>query len=460
MASTRPNIVLILADDMGYGDIGAFGNPDVQTPALDALACEGVCFTQHYSGSPVCAPARAALMTGRYPHRTGVLDTFEMTGFDRLALDEVTLADMLRHAGYSTGIFGKWHLGALDSRYHPNNRGFDEAVCFRAGWQDYYQWHLDLNGSFQKSDGRYLTDVFTDEAVKFIDRHHREPFFLHVTYNTPHWPFQAPEEDIKPFSESGKFSRAVSTIYGMNRRMDTGIGRIMEALDRRGLRDNTIVLFASDNGPQLGGEGDDSTTRYNAHFNGCKATTYEGGIRVPAILRWPDGLDGGIKFDMMMHFTDWLPTLLTAAGVSLINRFALDGWDVLPALQGDDGKVNTVRFWQWNRLESVPSSNAAMRDGKWKLVRPNIPETWNIDPRIAEIDYEYTYHPDRFTDIIYTPGYDRRIPDPPPALLFDLEADPFEQNDLAPVEPARVRRMQDVLDRWFLSVDADRRRVV
>jgi arylsulfatase A len=193
---------------MGYGDIGAFGNDAVKTPHLDRLAAEGVRLTQHYSASCVCAPARASLLTGRYPHRTGAIDTLDGRGLDRLALREVTLANALKPAGYATALIGKWHLGALDPRYHPNARGFDEFAGFRGGWSDYYQWRLDYNGVIHQSDGRYLTDVFTEEAVQFIQRHRARPFFLHLTYNAPHFPLQAPDEDVAPFLESGKSTRA------------------------------------------------------------------------------------------------------------------------------------------------------------------------------------------------------------------------------------------------------------
>jgi arylsulfatase A len=199
----RPNIVLILADDLGYGDLGGYNGGLSQTPALDALATEGLCLSQHYSASPVCAPARASLLTGRYPHRTGAIDTLEMRGLDRLALRETTIADLVRRAGYATGLVGKWHNGALDARYHPNRRGFDEFAGFSGGWQPYFNWRLDRNGTETRTDGRYLTDVFTDEAVDFIRRHAREPFFLYLAYSAPHFPFEAPEEDVRPFASTG-----------------------------------------------------------------------------------------------------------------------------------------------------------------------------------------------------------------------------------------------------------------
>lgn len=330
----RPNILLILVDDMGYGDFGIYNQDLSRTPALDELAGESVCFTQHYSGSCVCAPARAALLTGRYPHRTGAIDTFEGRGLDRLALDEVTLADALRAAGYATGLVGKWHLGALDPRYHPNARGFDEFVGFRGGWQDYYRWRLDANGAPRQSDGRYLTEAFTEEAVSFIRRHRSEPFFLHLTYNAPHFPLQAPEADVAPFAERGLFTEAVSTIYGMLLNMDRGVGRILEELDRLGLRENTIVLFTSDNGPQFSGRGAHCTTRYNCGFNGAKGHVYEGGIRVPMLLRWPAGLGTSGVYDGLAHFTDWYPTLLSMAGVAPRRGLRLTGTTSLPCCEG------------------------------------------------------------------------------------------------------------------------------
>jgi uncharacterized repeat protein (TIGR01451 family) len=257
--TSRPNIVFIVADDMGYGDFGCFNYGASQTPALDHLIHEGVSLTQHYSASPVCAPARASLLTGRYPHRTGAIDTLELRGLDRMALREHTVADYLGAAGYSTGLAGKWHNGSLDPRYHPNQRGFLEFVGFSGGWSPYVDYHLDTNGHVSKSDGRYITDVFTDEAVQFIRRHAREPFALMLAYSAPHYPFHALGEDLAPFRETGAFTTAVSHIYGMIR----GVGRVLDELERQGLAENTLVIFTSDNGPQLGGHGESDSTRFS-----------------------------------------------------------------------------------------------------------------------------------------------------------------------------------------------------
>lgn len=181
----KANIVLILADDMGFGDLDAQLATGPAMPVLAGLRDEGVGLTQHYSGAPVCAPARAALLTGRYPHRTGAVDTLETLGVDRLHTDELTLADHLAAAGYRCGLVGKWHLGAFDRRYHPSSRGFHEFVGFCGGWSDYYDWHLAAGGRRQDGDGRYLTDVFTAAAVDFIRRHRQEPFFLHLHITPP-----------------------------------------------------------------------------------------------------------------------------------------------------------------------------------------------------------------------------------------------------------------------------------
>lgn len=454
----RPNILFSLADDMGYGDFGCFNDGLSQTPALDQLVADGVCLTQHYSASPVCAPARASLLTGRYPHRTGAIDTLELRGLDRLALGERTIADLLRPAGYVTGLVGKWHNGALDARYHPNRRGFDEFAGFSGGWAPYFDWHLDRNGAHAAADGRYLTDALTQEAVEFIHRHRREPFFLHLAYNAPHYPFQSLDDDLAPFTDGGH-TRAVQHIYGMLRSMDRGIARVLDTLEHEGLADDTLVLFSSDNGPQFGGRDEMCSDRFNCGFAGAKLSVYEGGIRLPMVLRWPAGLATSRTLPQLVHFTDWLPTLLAVAGITPPDDLRLDGIDMLPLLQGEQGRVCAQRFWQWNRYTPVGECNAAMRDGQWKLVRPAIDALMAVSLDDFAMDVEAKYQPEKYTDIL------RDLPTPPadahplPSQLFDLAADPEERHDLAAQHPDRVLRMEGALGRWFEEVETERRAI-
>lgn len=452
----KPNIVFILADDMGYGDFGAINGGLNRTPALDSLMGENLCFSHQYTASPVCNPSRACLLTGRYPHRTGSIDTLEWRGLERLALREITLADVLKSAGYRTGLVGKWHLGAFDMRYHPLNRGFDESVCFRGGMHDYYDWRLEFGQQVVRADGRYLTDVWTEEAVKFIERNRDEPFFLHVTYNAPHTPLQAPEELIKPYMEAG-FNKAVSTIYAMIERMDAGIARIMETLRAQGLEENTIVMFSSDNGPFLSGEGGQSFARYNCNLHGQKGTVYEGGIRTPMLMRWPAGLNAPGEISEMVHFSDWFPTILSMAGVETPRDLKINGVNVLPAIRGEKGKTCTKRFWQWNRYTPLVTSNAAVRDGDWKLVRPQIAETMSA-PCCKPWLHISMYEPEKIIEggLLREPEPPREVPPPPPAELYNIAEDPREETNLADRHPEIARRLLTDLENWFEEVEAER----
>ncbi|MFP4248477.1 MAG: sulfatase-like hydrolase/transferase, partial [Armatimonadota bacterium] len=451
----RPNIVLIIADDMGYGDFGLFNEGLSETPHLDALADESQLLTQHYAGSCVCAPSRAALLTGRYPHRTGSIDTREARGTDRLGLWETTLAERLAAEGYATGLVGKWHLGELDERYLPQNRGFEEVCAFRGGWQDYWDWWLDCGGGrFRKSDGNYLTNTLTDEACDFIHRHRREPFFLELAYNCPHTPLQAPEEDIAPFRGIDGVNEAVATLYGMIRRMDRGIGHVLETLEWLGLADDTIVLFTSDNGPQFGSELG-RIERFNCGFAGHKGNIYEGGIRVPMIARWPAGLEPG-RCDEMVHFCDWAPTLLSAVGAHIPQEPPIDGANILPMLRGEQAEVPDQRFWQWNRYQPVGHCNAAMRDGDWKLVRAPMPQCFKTTPEDHTDDHELRDRPGLIAEVTDRTPPERDVSDPPPAQLFNIANDPAEAHDLAAEQPDRAARMQRQLAAWFDEVESER----
>ncbi len=464
-----PNIVMIVADDMGYGDFGVFNDGYVRTPNLDRLIGESMCLSQHYTGSPVCSPSRAALLTGRYPHRTGAITPQEVRGMDRFSLREVTLGDAFKHAGYATGMVGKWHNGALDPRYHPNARGFDEFAGFRGGWADYYRWRLDVNGSFTWSDGRYLTDVLTDEAVGFVRRHSGESFLLNVMYNAPHSPLQAPEDITQSYQDMG-LSRGVALTYAMIEVMDTGVGRILEELECQGLADNTIFMFSCDNGPAFMLRYDQvpegvsvDTHRYNCGFNGAKGSSLEGGIRVPMVLRWPAGLPGGgAEVNDLVHFTDWMPTLLAATGVERPAGPPLDGNNVLPQLRGEAPWEQPRRFWQFNDYLPIGPSNAAMRDGDWKLVRPRLETEWATPEdeaaaqRYVDTDIEYKYHPENVTELMGDPDPERIIPEPPTPELYNIADDPLETTNLAGSHPERVSRMTRELEDWFEEVELER----
>jgi arylsulfatase A-like enzyme len=450
-----PNLVFILVDDLGYGDIGAFNGGISRTPSINALCAESVRCSQHYAASPVCNPSRAALLTGRYPHRTGSIDTLEWRGLERLALRERTLADILGAAGYATGLVGKWHLGAFDGRYHPSRRGFDETVCFCGGMHDYYGWRLQWDGRVGRADGRYLTDVFTDEAVSFIARHEGEPFFLHLTYNAPHTPLQAPASDLELFVDREDLNPSLRTLYAMIHRLDAGVGRVLEALERRGLTENTLVVFCSDNGPQFGMADGFSLDRFNCGLRGAKGTVFEGGVRVPALLRWPAGLGGGRDHHGLVHSCDWLPTLCRALGVPVPDGLPLDGVDLWPQIGGAAAKAAAPRFWQWNRYAPLACCNAAMRDGDWKLVYPSIPEAMVVH------DLEWLavsmYQPEYFEERgLVTEIPERSVAAASAPLLFNLREDPLEQSDLAEAQPDRVLRMSRAIETWFEEVERER----
>jgi len=438
-------------------------------PNLDALIGESLCLSQHYSGSPVCSPARAALLTGRYSHRTGAVTPQEVRGLDRIATREATIGDTFKAAGYATGMVGKWHNGALDPRYHPNARGFDEFVGFRGGWADYYRWNLDVNGSIRPSDGRYLTDVLSEEAVSFIGRHASEPFLLMVPFNAPHSPLQAPDDVVERYIEMG-LSRGVSLTYAMIEVMDQGVGRILTELESRGLRENTIVMFTSDNGPAFMLRSDQvpsgvsiDTTRYNRGFNGAKGSVYEGGIRVPMIMRWPNGLPSGHReITDLVHFTDWLPTLAAAAGIDVQGGLPLDGNNVLPQLRGEQPWEEPVKYWQWNEYQPIGATNAAMREGNWKLVRPRMDIQYasakdkEAHRLYVQTDIEYKYNPENVTGLMDNPDPERIVLIPPAPELYNIANDPLEQNNLMGAHPGRALRMLRELESWFEEVDAER----
>jgi len=456
----KVNCVLVVADDMGYGDLGLFNEGRSRTPNLDAVAHEGICLTQHYSGSPVCAPARACLLTGKYPHRTGAIDTLHGRGLDRIALGERTIGDIFSAGGYRTGLIGKWHNGALDPRFHPNARGFEEFIGFSGGYSDYFDYYLDVNGTEKKGDGRYLTDVLTADAIDFVRRHRSEPFLLVVAYNAPHFPMQAPEAIVRRYVDMGQ-TRGAALTYAMIEVMDAGIGRLLTELDDLRLAGDTIFLFTSDNGPYLGEVAGVSLDRFNFGLRGAKHYVFEGGVRVPTIVRWPGGWAGGRAVDHVLHFADWLPTLAHLTSVPLPSEANLDGVDIAGALTGARQVAYPRRFWQNNRYAPHIEGNAAVRDGHWKLVRPPIPEFMKVTDRDRLIDRALNLHQEaRIVHVDSSPLPEFDAGPAPAPMLFDIASDPFERNDVASAHPEKVATMTAELERWFDGVEQDRRRTL
>ena len=276
----RPNVLLIMTDDQGWGDLRVHGNEKIDTPTLDALASAGVQFDRFYV-SPVCAPTRASLLTGRYHMRTGV--TGVTRGQETMRAEEVTIAEVLKTAGYSTGCFGKWHSGA-HYPHHPNGQGFDEFFGFCGGhWNNYFDTRLERNGRAVQTSG-YITDVITEAAIGFIEQHRSEPFFCYVPYNAPHGPFQVPDQYFDKYIARGLDAKT-ATVYGMCENIDHNVDRLMGTLETNGLTRDTIVIFLTDNGP--------NGARFNGGMRGTKGSAHEGGCRVPLFIRWPDRLSAG-----------------------------------------------------------------------------------------------------------------------------------------------------------------------
>ncbi len=418
----RPNVVLILADDLAVGDLGGSDGRRTRTPRLDELAEQSVRFGQAYSASCVCAPARAALLTGRYPHRTGVV-TLNMNKFPELTQlrrDETTIADVLGEEGYVTGLIGKWHVGRSQP-YRPLARGFQEAESFDGSTDPtYYDYWLDDNGKRRKvNDGTYLTDDLSQRAVEFVRRHRDRPFFLHLAHYAPHRPLQAPAETVRRYRDQG-FDESTATIHAMIEIMDRGIGRLLDELKDLNIVDDTIVLFASDNGPDpLTGQ------RYNRELRGTKYQVYEGGIRVPLFVRWPKRLQPGDR-DQLVHFVDLMPTILDLCDARVNLPNPLDGKSFTAVLQDDSAEFSHVRYWQWNRGEPNYTHNAAIRKGDFKLVRPYVTRNLNLK--------------------------DSKLP----AVLFDLENDPAESVDVSAEHPDLSKRLGERLRRWTDEVERDR----
>ena len=342
----KPNVVVFLSDDQGWGDLSIHGNKNLATPNIDSLAKDGALFERFFV-CPVCSPTRAEFLTGRYHARGGVRGV--STGQERLDLDERTIADTFKAAGYATAAFGKWHNG-LQSPYHPNDRGFDEYYGFCSGhWGDYFSPPLRHNNTLVRGNG-YTTDDFTDHAIQFIEKNQSSPFFCYVPFNTPHSPLQVPDSYWDRFKnkklemlhydaaqEEIDFTRAA---LAMCENIDWNVGRVLKRLDELKLADNTIVLYFADNGP--------NSWRWNDGMKGRKGSTDEGGIRSPLLVRWPKHIAPGTRLPQIAGAIDLLPTLADLCGVRTLDNKKLDGVSLKPLLSGTTAnwpERTIVTFW-------------------------------------------------------------------------------------------------------------------
>ena len=413
--SGHPNIIVIVADDLGYAGLGCYGCKDIPTPNIDSLATNGVRFTNSYVSCPVCSPTRAGLMTGRYQERFG--HEFNPGPAEQaddnfgLPLTETTLADRLKAAGYATGMVGKWHLGSRPE-YVPTKRGFDEFFGFLAGAHPYFvgaaRGNPILRGTTKVDEKEYLTDAFTREAVAFIDLRKAKPFFLYLPFNAVHAPLQAPANYLERFKTIEDKDR--QTHAAMLAAMDDGVGKVLDKLRKLELEKDTLVFFFSDNGGPTA-----QTTSRNDPLRGFKAQVLEGGIRTPAMMQWKGRLPAGKVYDQPTIQLDILPTALSAAGVKIQPDWKLDGVNLVPYLTGQEkGPPHETLFWRFGRQWAV-------RRGDWKLVQQ--------------------------------PGGPRRQAAP---QLFNLADDIGEKNDLAAKQPEKVKELQAAYDAWNAQLEKPR----
>lgn len=398
-----PNILLIMTDDQGFGDIASHGNPVVRTPAMDRIAEEGVRFDRFFV-SAVCAPTRASLLTGRYHLRCGVWGVTH--GKETMATEETTVAEVLKEFGYRTALVGKWHLGE-HYPFVPQTQGFDCFVGFRLGhWNNYFDTMLEHNGAPMYAAG-YITEFLTDQAIQFIDSCENKPFFCYLPYNAPHSPWQVPDMYYQIYEREG-VPETARTAYAMVTCLDDNIARLLKHLDDRGLGENTVVLFMTDNGPN----GD----RYNAGMKGRKASVHEGGVRVPLFIRWPKKIEAGTKVDRIAAHIDLFPTLLDMCGIAIPEGLQLDGKSLWPLIEGTASAwLDRSLFFNQGREQSGMKYPGAVRTQRYRWVR-------NREQ----------------------------------GELYDMLADPGEQTNIASQQSELSERFQRAYDSWFAEVTSER----
>ena len=384
-----PNIVYILADDLGYGDLGCYGQKHFETPNIDRMAAEGMRFTQHYSGSTVCAPSRCALMTGLHTGHTAVRDNEGPYGAMPLGPSDVTVAEVLKKAGYTTGVIGKWDMAGPDAEGIPNQHGFDYSFGFlhSSHAHNHYPEYLWRNGQKVMLEGNrngqgdeYSHDLFTREALEYIERERNRPFFLYLAYTLPHAELTVPEDSQnsyrgkfpeKPFEQKNQWRPGVynaqetpkAAFAGMISRLDRDVGRLLEKLEDLGLDRDTLVIFTSDNGPHREGGADPYFFNGSGPLRGIKRDLYEGGIRIPFIARWPEKIEAESTSDHVSAFWDILPTCAELAGATTPEE--IDGLSMVPSLLGRSGEQekHASLYWEFKEKQAV-------RMGDWKGVRP------------------------------------------------------------------------------------------
>ena len=410
-SAQAPNIIYIMTDDMGYGDLSGYGNKSYSTPNLDKLALQGMKFVNAYAAAPVCTPTRTALMTGRYPARTsvGLMEPRRTPKLDSaygLTREIPSLASLIKASGYETALIGKWHLGFMPG-HRPLKNGFDYFFGILSGGADYIS-HKGTNGTkahdLYENDSLvymqgYLTDLITQKSVDFIKQKHHNPFFLTIAFNAPHWPWQGPKNPAYPDSMAFTAGGSPSVYAEMMKSLDEGIGKIMQALDDEQLTRQTLVIFTNDNGGE----------KYSNQggLSKAKFTLWEGGIRVPAFVRWPGKIGEGLTTPQVAVTMDWTATMLKAAGAKADKNFPLDGIDLMPILTGKKKKVHRTLYWRTFQR----SKHKAVRDGHWKYLQDEKGE-----------------------------------------YLFDLSADQEEKNDLKTKQKKKFNRMKTKLNDWEKTV--------
>lgn len=402
-AASQPNVLLIMTDDQGWGDIHSHDNPLINTPHQDLLAKQGARFERFFV-SPVCAPTRASLMTGRYSLRTGVHGVTR--GFENMRSMEVTIAEVLKPEAYATGAFGKWHNGR-HYPMHPNGQGFDEFFGFCGGhWNRYFDTNLEHNKRPVKTEG-YITDVLTDKAIDFIKQNQNQPFFCYVPYNAPHSPWIVPEKYWKKYANKGLDDKA-RCAYAMVESIDDNLGRLMQTLDDLKLTQNTIVLFLTDNGP--------NSARYNGNMRGRKGSIHEGGIRVPLFVRYPEKIKPGTVIKQIAAHIDIFPTLLDFCDIDAAPGIPIDGRSLVPLLTNNMTEKWPERMIFTDRLfrNSIPGKEipvGSVRTERWRA----------------------TYERNKWS-------------------LYDMLADPGQKNNIAKAHPKTVNQLKAAYTNWFKDV--------